>query len=79
MEDQALRHVEHRHRGRQLVEGADVRVHLALQVGTDALQLGHVDGDADPAGIEAGLEHVEHAPAAGHDGREARDAAGQTG
>ena len=49
VEDQSLARIEHRHGGGKLVEGADIGVHLALQVGADALQFGDIHGDSDAA------------------------------
>ncbi len=70
VEDELLARVEHRDGGGQLVEGADVGVHLALQVGADALQFRDVDGDADGPGLGRHLGDVEGAARARHHGRD---------
>ena len=68
VEGEPLLSVEDRDRGRQLVERAGVRLHLALEVVADAIELRNVDGDAGAAGRGRALGHVEHAPGAGDDG-----------
>ena len=72
VEDQALAHVEHRHGGGQLVEGASVGIHLLLEIGAHALQFRDIHRHADPAAFEGGFVHVEDATLAGHHRRNAR-------
>ncbi len=65
--DQALRGVEDGDAGLQPVEGAHMRIHLALQVGADRLKLAHIGGDAGIARGRRRLHDVDDAALAGHD------------
>ena len=61
-----------RDRGRELVERAPVRVGHALDLGADRLDLGDVDADAGAAARRRAVDHLEKAPRAGDDHRQAR-------
>ena len=71
MEDEPLLGVEDGDGGRQLVEGAHMRLHLPLHVGAHGLELGDVEGDAGAAAGRGALGNVENAAGAGDDGGDA--------
>ena len=78
-EDEVLAAVENRDRGRQLIEGSQLRLHLPLQIDAHRLEFRHVDGDAGAAVAGRLLDHVEHRALTRHDrgnpGRKGRAAA----
>jgi hypothetical protein len=73
VERETLLGVEDGDGGRQLIERADMRVHLPLQVGAHGLELGHVDGDAGAAAARRrAFRDVEDAARACNDGGDPR-------
>ena len=71
IEGQPVLGVEHGNAGGELIERAAMRLGHPRQRAAHRLGFGGVDGDAGAAGVGANVEHIEAAPRAGDDRRQA--------